>query len=70
MRRPFDWRSDCPDLMRRFPPVVGPGRGVVMGARVGIRDTLLWLQGRDREVDPEALRTLDYGQARTFPVQR
>lgn len=69
MPKPFDWRSDCPDLVRRFPPVVGRGRGVVMGAAVGVRDTLLWLQARDAEADPEAVRTLDAGQARTYSAE-
>jgi hypothetical protein len=65
----FDWRRDCPgDLARRFPPIVGRGRGVVMDAAVSLRDTLLWLQGRDGEVDPEALRTLNAGQARRYSV--
>lgn len=60
---PFDWRRSCPfDLVRRFPPIVGPGRGVVMNAAVSLRDTLLWLQGRDGEVDPKALRILNARQ--------
>jgi hypothetical protein len=31
--RPFDWFRDCPtdDIAPHFPPVVGRGRGVVMG---------------------------------------
>jgi hypothetical protein len=71
MDRP--WSLICGDLDRatgrRFPPVVGDGRGVVMQADVSLRDTLLWLQGRDGEVSPEALRTLNAGQARTYPVE-
>lgn len=71
MPHPFDWATRCPrDVARAFPPVVGRGRGVVMGAAVGIRDTLLWLQGRDAEADPEAVRTLNARQARTYPVER
>jgi hypothetical protein len=67
MQRIFDWATRCPrDVMRRVPPLVGGGRGVVMNARIGLRDTLLWLQGRDAEVDPEALRTLNAGQPRTY----
>lgn len=27
----FDWRRECPaDLRRKFPPIVGPGRGYIM----------------------------------------
>lgn len=71
MTHPFDWATRCPgDVARAFPPAVGRGRGVVIGAAVSIRDTLLWLQGRDAEVTPEALRILKAGQARTYPVDR
>lgn len=41
MNHPFDWAKRCPrDVTRPFPPVVGRGRGVVMGVAAGIRDTL------------------------------
>lgn len=43
---------------------------MVMNAAVSLRDTLLWLQGRDGEVDPKALRTLNAGQARHYPVEQ
>lgn len=71
MNRIFDWSRQCPlDFARPFPPIVGGGRGVVMNAAVSLRDTLLWLQGRDGEVDPKALRTLNAGQARHYPVEQ
>lgn len=70
MPRLFDWRRDCPfDFARRFPPIVGPGRGVVVNAAVSLRDTLLWLQGRDAEVNPKALRLLNSGQARRYSAK-
>lgn len=58
--RPFDWTLDCPaDVTRHFPPLVGAGRGHVMQEGTTLRDTLLWLQGRDAEVHPDALRRLN-----------
>lgn len=69
MARTFDWSRDCaPDVGRPFPPVIGPGRGIVMNTTISLRDTLLWLQGRDGEVDPKALRALNSGQARRYPL--
>lgn len=68
-KRLFNWAVACStDFARRFPPIVGRGRGVVMNAAVSLRDTLLWLQGRDGEVDPKALRILNAGQARRYSV--
>ena len=36
-REPFDWSRDCPELARRWPPVVGTGRGKVIEPFVCIR---------------------------------
>jgi len=36
--RPFDWATDCPgDVERTFPPIVGRGRGEVIGQHVYLR---------------------------------
>jgi len=43
---PFDWRRDCPtDLARRFPGVVGEGRGVEISEEA-VQEARRKLQGR------------------------
>lgn len=41
--RPFDWRKDCPDdVARRYPAVVGTGRGEPLEQAINRRK----MQGR------------------------